>query len=351
MKMLSKIFFSCTITTLFISLTLSAATLYVSATQSGQYTTLSAAYTAAANGDTILIGPGTYGENIGLSKRLNWVGAGWDQTVCTGTFNFYTNASSSRFEGIKFEVDGVVINENAGADSVTIRRCWLIGTHWFYPTFYIEGHLFVEDCLIMNSNTNGYAVEIRSTASPIFRSCIFTSLTGSRCFARGESTGPLEIYNCIFLNYNRIFEVGGTQSVVAINNIFYDWAASPTFGTYPLYSWFDYNASQTIAAPGTNTISITSNPFVNYSESLNYQEGISNLHLVTGSGLIDTGYPSWIDLDLTRSDFGVYGGPRPLVDNGIPPYPWTVNMTITPSLISTETEVNASAVGRIGPQY
>ena len=32
------------------------------------YTTIAAAVTAAANGDTILIGPGTYTENITLTK-------------------------------------------------------------------------------------------------------------------------------------------------------------------------------------------------------------------------------------------------------------------------------------------
>jgi hypothetical protein len=156
----------------------------------------------------------------------------------------------------------------------------------------------------------------------------------------------------VFLNQAKIFNLtSGAQPVIAVNNIFYDWRASPTFGTYPGTSTFDYKASQTIAAPGTNTINIISDPFVTYDEDANYQEGISDLHLVPESGLIDTGHPELLDPDETRSDFGVYGGPHPLVDDGVPPYPWAVDIILTPNLVGQGTDVNATAVGRIGPQY
>ncbi len=65
-----------TIALLCLTLTASATIRYVSAYGGGQYTTLSAAYTAAVSGDTILIGPGTYSESsIASTKRLAWVGA------------------------------------------------------------------------------------------------------------------------------------------------------------------------------------------------------------------------------------------------------------------------------------
>jgi hypothetical protein len=219
----------------------------------------------------------------------------------------------------------------------------------------VGGRLYVEDCILILAGSSTEMIQTPNAAS-LFRGCVFawSPATGSRpVFYSGSGTGgSIEVYNCVFLNQYKIFDLAaGSQPVIAVNNIFYDWRASATFGTYPGASTFDYNASQTVAAPGTNTITITDDPFVNYDEALNFQEGISNLHLVPASGLIDTGHPNLFDPDLTRSDFGVYGGPHPLVDNGVPPYPWPVNIVLTPNLVGQGTDVNATAIGRIGPQY
>jgi hypothetical protein len=169
----------------------------------------------------------------------------------------------------------------------------------------------------------------------------------------GVSTaGTTELYNCVFLNYQNLFSMAtGAQPVIAINNVFYDWGASPTFGTYPPASTFDYNASSGPAVPGTNGIALGANPFVNYDGTANYVIGTSDLHLVGGSGLINTGNPGLTDIDGSRSDFGVYGGPHPLVDNGVPNYPWAVNIQLSPNVVGQGTPVNATAIGRVGPQY
>ena len=350
-----------TIALLCLTLSASATIRYVSAYGGGQYTTLSAAYTAAVNGDTILIGPGTYNEGtLTSTKRLAWVGAGWDQSKVTFTSYFRistTAANYSLVEGLRIETGGSNgFNLYSSVDSVTVRRCLLKNTYAYSPVFNAEGgRAYVEDCILIQTGIYANTVATPNAAS-LFRGCVFASTTASgsyACFFSSSGTaGTLEIYNCVFLNQFKIFDLeSGSQPVIGVNNIFYDWRASPTFGTYPGASTFDYNASQTIAAPGTNTINIAADPFVNYDEALNFQEGISDLHLVPESGLIDTGHPELLDPDETRSDFGVYGGPHPLVDDGVPPYPWAVDIILTPNLVGQGTDVNATAVGRIGPQY
>ena len=127
-------------------------------------------------------------------------------------------------------------------------------------------------------------------------------------------------------------------------------------GTRYLAPKWDYNASQTVAIPAADihSLVITTDPFVNYDEALNYQLGITDLHLdpTNGAALINSGHPSLLDFtDGSQSDRGVYGGPKPLVDNGVPNYPWAVNILLNPNLVGVGTPVNATALGRVGPQY
>jgi hypothetical protein len=335
---------------------------YVSLTGSGQYSTISAAYTAAVSGDTMLVGPGTYAENPpNHQKRLIWIGAGWDQTVVNwGNVTFFVNngSSGSSWEGFYFRstTPQALFQAANIADSISIRRCVLekSGTqNALIIASSTSCRLYVEDCILIQSTAN--SVINMPNAATLFRGCVFALTTSNTnaCFNGAATTGTTELYNCTFLNFRNIFDLpSGALPVIAINNVFYDWGTTPTFGTYPTgTSIFDYNASETIAAPGTNAISIVANPFVNYVPANNYVFGTSDLHLAVGSALINAGYPSLLDRDGSRSDCGVYGGPRPLVDNGVPNYPWAVNIVLTPNLVGQGTPVNATAIGRVGPQY
>ena len=70
------------------------------------------------------------------------------------------------------------------------------------------------------------------------------------------------------------------------------------------------------------------------------------------AALINSGHPSLLDFtDGSQSDRGVYGGPKPLVDNGVPNYPWAVNVTASPNLVGVGTPINAGATVRVGPAY
>lgn len=342
---------------------------YVSSTGAGAYTTITAAANAAVSGDTILIGPGTYSDgNINqTSKKLIYIGAGWDQTIINLTSVWYANTSGQNrtsWEGMKIEAAGQTLLFTNNVDSITVRRC-MLGNPSGSTSSIDNGSgrtLTVEDCIIQgNLTTTGVSMISVSNANypATFRNCVFVNRGGNiscRALASSSSSGTVEVYNSAFLNFRTPFSLSSAGGpLIAINNIFYDWLSTPSFGSYNASSVFDYNSSESvIAAPGTNTTSITTNPFVNYNTTNNYEEGITDLHLdaVNGASLINSGHPSLLDFtDGTQSDRGVYGGPKPLVDNGVPNYPWAVNILLNPNLVGVGTPVNATALGRVGPQY
>jgi hypothetical protein len=335
-----------------------AAIRYVSATGGGQYPTMIAAYNAAAAGDTILVGPGTYTEPaINQQVRLVWIGAGWDQTVVNLSSYWYVNtvpASRTEIQGMRIEGSLSCFFVANGADSTVFRRC-LIRTangNAIYATSN-TGRLYVEECVLIEGGTNDLIAA--PNAACLIRGSILAltvASTGTNAVSNASGNiGILELYNNVFLSLSRIFNLAsGSPPVIAINNAFYGWGASPTYGTYPAGSTFDYNASNGPAAPGTNGVVISGNPFVNFAGPY-YVVWTSDLHLANSSNLINAGHPTLLDPDGSRSDIGAYGGPKPLVDNGVPNYPWAVNIVLTPNLVGQGTPVNATATGRVGPQY
>lgn len=342
---------------------------YVSAQGAGQYTLMESGLSAAVSGDTILVGPGAYTPVGGLTqtgKRLTWIGAGWDQTVLNGTWNLSaagTNRSS--VEGFRVIAPGNhAFYVTSNCDSITIRRshvtanysCMLVGSG--------QGGrgLTVEDCFLWtNTSSSVEIIRISDGNYPtVVRNCVFNLQQGNfNCFAVGgiATSGTVELYNCVFLNTRQLFNLNtGGGPVIAVNNIFWDWYTTPSLGTYNSGSVFDYNAGPASPAlPGTNVITIATDPFVSYDETVSYS-GLSggDLHLdpTNGAALINTGHPSLLDFtDSSRSDFGIYGGPKPYVDNGVPNYPWAVNVLANPNLVGTGTPINGTATVRVGPAY
>lgn len=332
-----------------------------------QFSTISSAITAAVTGDTVLIAPGAYVENPTISgKVLTLIGAGWDLvTVDGGGANALlvgTNAGGSLTEGLDLlSASQTFAATQLTSDSSTIRRCRIRGGSGVISL--LNGRrYFVEDCVITSSN-NGIMITVPSAvnATVVFKGCVlgFTAASqGSATYFTGINGSPVEVTNCTFVSVRNPFNLTGSQPVIAINNIFYDWTGTPTWGTFLAGSVFDYNASNASAPaiPGafTNHILLgANNPFVTYDTALNYVHGTSNLHLNGGAGglaLTNTGHPLILDVDATRSDVGAYGGPRPLVDNGVPAFPFVTSLTV-PNLIESGDDLNVNSTGRVGPRY
>jgi len=332
-----------------------------------QFVTVQAAINAAVTGDTVLIAPGTYFESPSFnSKSLTIIGAGWDLTTIDGGNSICWSLSGvavigSLLEGMDNTSTSVSISNSTNGDSVTFRRCRMRTTGNATVSGANGKRLYLEDCLL-TSTFNGTMITVSTSTGGgfVMRGCIL-GLTGpqtSTTYLSGANTGVVEITNCTFVSVRVPFNLSGVQPVIAINNIFYDWTAGSSWGAFLVGSVFDYNASDATAPaiPGgfTNHILLGANdPFVSYDEVLNYVHGTSDLHLNGGAGgllLTDTGHPLILDVDATRSDVGAYGGPRPLVDNGITAYPFVTSLTM-PNLIESGDDLNVNSTGRVGPRY
>jgi hypothetical protein len=332
---------------------------------SAPYTTISAAYSAALTGDTIVIGPGAYTENLNFAyKRVHVIGAGWDQCTLTGVYQVYgATSTQSTFEGIRFLGAGYYTFYNhTSADSLTFRRCNIsAATGW--STFYLSaGKTFVTDCVLHSNAGNVFYMEAGTSGNLVARNCVFTLsyVTPHPSYNAfyGVNAGTVEIYNCVFLNYVKPFALTGIPQVIGLNNIFWDWNPTAEYGQLPVGSVFEYTASGA-GAPAwpsnfAHNIDLGSNnPFVSYDNAGYYEYGVSNLHLNTNTGgnlCRDAGYPSIQDLDSSAADLGVYGGPKPFVDHGVPAYPFALTLTID-NLVEVGDSVNVVSSGRIGPRY
>jgi WD40 repeat protein len=151
-------------------------------------------------------------------------------------------------------------------DSTTFRRCYVNNPTTGNWTF-LWGNgqtgrgLTLEDCIIQQSTTGAGLAAVRITDGnypTTIRNCVFINQgggTNGRAIAGGSASGTVELYNCAFLNWKRypfaLSTAGGP--LIAINNIFHDWLASPTFGSYNAVSVWDYNASKPLALPAADT--------------------------------------------------------------------------------------------------
>ena len=106
---------------------------------------------------------------------------------------------------------------------------------------------------------NGDNVTIRN-------SVICTNPTDDYAVAFDYLPQSLNVQNCVFLGFHKIFNLTGYFPFTFQNNIAYDWSPGGWWGNYPSGSEdISYNASSSIDPPGTNGITLSANPFVNYS--------------------------------------------------------------------------------------
>lgn len=235
----------------------------------GQYTTIQAAINAALNNDTVLVWPGTYMEQITLSKNILLMGSGYENTIITGSFTGATITMSNGFLQW-FTISGLT-SSGVHLSGGTIRNCVVnaCSGHGIY-TDSGGGNIF--NCVVID-NAN---VGIRAWGGYIYVSnCICKGNVGSEI--DGDDGG----YGCnphIDLSYTNVF--GGANCCndnLGVINI------DPSF-----ISSTDY-------------------------------------HIGEGTPCWNTGHPSLKDPDGTRSDMGYFGGPN------CPIYPVVYEITTTPN--------------------
>lgn len=329
---------------------------------SAPYSTIAAAHVAAVNGDTIVVGPGNYPEALAVtSKKVHLIGAGWDVCNWQGYLQFHNAAANgSAVEGFRFTPAGShSIYCLTNVDSVTVRRCFITPSASLMSIYATAGRMYINDCVLNSASNAAFYIQNSAGGNIVVRNTVFNCVTPNNAYTAmaGPHNGTVEIYNSVFLNFVRQFDLTGVPQVIGLNNIFWDWNATATYGNLPVGSVFEYSAAgqgaPTFPAIFTNNITLgANNPFVSY-DNTSYTFGTTNLHLNTNTGGLactDAGYPSILDLDSTASDLGIYGGPKPMVDLGIPAFPIALTLTID-NLVEVGDSVNVVSSGRIGPRY
>lgn len=362
-----------------------AADLYVrNGGAGGAYSTVSAAITAAANGDRIIIQPKTNGtayvENLIINKSLTFVSeTNYNKYFIQGTITI--NAAAGRVVTISslnsgnFTTNNVVVNgtSTAGRTTINLYNCYLnnVSTNQGNTTTNISGStvlgyisfshgritankaqsIYVNtistDTVLATSDIEVYGNKsdfgishsqssynfkfYNNFCSGFFISAIKTGSTNEIINNTVYAPNPGDVAP-FFINLNN----GNTGNIAIMNN-----AASFAVGATNVCIKNNNNATVTA------TYNLFTNPFVvegNMTQSNN--SGSVNMNFnnteYTISGMnVNAGNPavSYTDLDLTRNDAGHYGGSNSWAnywpaDSGGKPQ---VNYLLTPRTISSGT--------------
>ena len=197
-----------------LNVTAYAATLTVRQDGSGDYLTIIEAVQAAAAGDTVEVGPGTYGDSVAVDVPLTILSTdGPEATVVHRSRNWWINAGPTRIEGLKFNqlwFTGSSVRIDGAP--VTIVDCI------FYDNSAGEwgsggavgafngADLGIEQCYFeSNFALDGAAVYIGSGARATVRRCEFFDNRGyEQCGGITVSDATLDVVDCLFnQNYVR----------------------------------------------------------------------------------------------------------------------------------------------------
>jgi hypothetical protein len=322
-------------------------------------------------GDTIIVANGTYYESLIVDKFLFLIGSSMDSTIIDGTglnnttvgvqadlnINGFTiigkerdysryivacsNSSAINLENCKLYKTGICVYMGLAPGKVknTIMSDCNVAIQTFcYPdTCYYE----ISNSIINISNSIGVAIDVFDGGSPTITNNIILGNGSSTSGIQVEySASELIIKNNIvsgFIARNIFIPSDGTiDSVLVENNISeyipennFGWSAIEGTGNavirnniaaysnigiggesapgsgYNLYWQNRINTSGGITIDSTDVLA---NPmFVN--DTIPVYGGPYDFHLQAYSPAIDAGDPDILDVDGTRSDIGVFGGP------------------------------------------
>jgi hypothetical protein len=212
----------------------------------GDYTTITAAISAATIGDTIKVWPGTYSEQVVLNKNIVLQGSGYENTIINGQYSPMVNITAGKMM-------------------------------WF--------------CI---SSLTGNGVQIVGTAT-------ITNCVVKYCMTNGICGGTgANVYNCIILNcnYYGVYSYTGTLNVInciSRNNIsagFYNSGGA-------MYRYY---------CNGSTSGTITGNQGCVDTDPLFTSVTNSDYHINSSSPCWNLGMPTLNDPDGTISDMGYFGG-------------------------------------------
>jgi hypothetical protein len=345
-------------------------------------------------GDTIYVANGVYKERVNMIPGLTLLGSGMDSCLIDSReFNyvngFYTievvdSCFLSDFRILVQDIDhgsGIVMKDGARVENCWIQEAYegiaiLAGTQ-FKPSAYknimlqvkngitnVFAHSIIEENIIY-AEEKGLVSQINSSPIYINNLIIFENVIGQMgfadyggvistlnnnlCYGRGaygfSTYGNDTIKNNIVIGAGGNWGVGiigagfiseNTHIENALTGLYYDVGG----GSQPIFRYNNMWNNQTDFQNFTpDTTNIFSDPMFINPDSMNF-------HLQKYSPLIDAGDPNIMDVDSSRSDIGLYGGPygESYIYLDLPPRP-PINFTaqVDSSIITLSWNRNTEA--------
>lgn len=290
------------------------------------YTSLSAAISAASAGDTIYVEPSSssYGS-VNLTKKLTIIGNGYFQTPTTplvgnttlqadtnesvlGSFSFSAGSAGSTVMGVVFN-NYIYLYDS----SITLKRnCFMNYYLYFYTG--VLNNIDIRQNLFYSAAVTYYSPSVSTNINfqnNIFFNTTFSLPTGLSGFAQNNvfSGSTLNCYN--FQVNNNIMITGSftPNNCVYFNNI----GTSTQFG----------NANNNQQNVGTATL------FAHYTTGTETRYTLSP----TGPG---------IGAGFNGVDVGIFGGPDPYKLSGIPPVPTIYSLSAPATTVTNTLPVTIS---------
>lgn len=154
------------------------------------FATIQSAVDFAIGGDTIMIEPGIYTENINLRRKpLHLIGRGGSAVTIMRKLNnaaiisdLPTALQTVEITGLHFECQGASINSTGNAVIKNCRFTRLDGSNPFYPGLFISGNLKLEDCKFDGQSSCAVGGFYGGSQKVSISSCKFLASGGSQFF-------------------------------------------------------------------------------------------------------------------------------------------------------------------------
>ncbi len=244
----------------------------------GSYLTISAGIAAANANDTVRVWPGTYNEQVTLSKNILLEGSGYENCIITGNFSptiIMTVGTIKWFMISSFAGDGINISGGTVKNCV-IKGCSACGVRA------ISGTSSIQNCTVVNNGSFGI-------------------------YCNGHNGETINVTNCI-----------------SYSNSSDGFAIDCGYASTMQLSYSNGYANCTVGNQGV----IDLDP--NFTSSSDYH--------ITGPPCMNTGNPSLSDPDGSISDMGYFGGP----DCPIYPVVYELQITPNGSNINIQTKGRAN---------